>query len=147
MKTLLILVVLLLSFFKAISFNVNDTNKISITKDIVTNWVLMADWTLTNPQCNGCPSIWYSIWRSSYPINGYYTYIIYFQSASLFNNGVSARTEYNNLIFYYDNVSFHNNKWGIIGNSKDTQQSFQLYLPDSNPGNRFRFTFGDIKIN
>ena len=76
-----------------------------------------------------------------------YTFLVYFQSASLWNNGANARTEYTDLDFIYDNRVFHSSKWGIIGYTEDTQQVFTLRMGNGNPQTRFRFEFSNIKHN
>jgi len=149
-KKLFLIVLFLLSTIVNSSTPVTYTKKeiTSSVSSINNNWILIKNWTLTNNKCNGCTSLWYTIYRSAYrDSNGYYTFLIYFQSASIWDNGYNARTEYRNLNFLYDNRIFHSNKWGIIGYTEETQQVFTLRLTDGNQQNRLSFKFETLKHN
>ena len=136
MKKIFILILIILS-----SLNI-------VKAQSETKWVLYKDWSLTNTQCNGCASLWYTIYKSEHrnELNTY-SYLIYFQSASTWTNGYAARTEYRHLTFYYNNSEIFSSKWGIIGYTEDTQQSFHLHIDDRDVRYKLTFYFEDLKLN
>ncbi len=90
------------------------------------SYTCVKDWTLTDNQYCGSTTLWYTIYVSNVPIRGYYNYILYFQSASTYDNCNCASVSFNDLVIYQGTEVVARIDWGIIGCTENGRQSFTI---------------------